>query len=169
LKNQYCVLTDNNFLIQTFTPNCVEALGLNSKIINSNYDITSFIKQFNEDLQTIITNTNKDFSAFDASELRSKDDSFKDVNSSNHLNDKSFEYKLKLKRNLLKQKYSHRRKIIWNFGRDNQNTNLQSEIGKTQISLFAPQASKFRSSFDLGNKKKYQRTFFLEVKQITIL
>ena len=80
MKNQYCVLTDKNFIIQTFTPNCVEALGLNSKIINSNYDITSFIRQFNDDLQTIITNTNKELSAFDISEIKSKDDSLKDVN-----------------------------------------------------------------------------------------
>ena len=161
---QYCVLTDNNFIIQTFTPNCVEALGLNSKIINSNYDITSFIKQFNEDLQTIITNTNKEFSAFDVSELKSKDDSIKDVNSSSRLNDKSFEHKLKLKRKLMKLKYSHRRKIIWNISRDNQN--MQSEIGKSQISLFAPQTSKFASTIDLGKKKSFQRTFFMEVKQI---
>jgi len=168
LKNQCCVLTDKNFIIQTFTPNCVETLGLNSKIINSNYDITSFIKQFNDDLQTIITNTNKEFSAFDISELKSKDDSLKDVNSSSHINDKSYEHKLKLKRKLMKLKYSHRRKIIWNIGRDNQNLNLQSEIGRTQISLFAPQASKFRSSIDLGYKKNFQKTFYMEVKQITM-
>jgi len=166
LKNQCCVLTDKNFIIQTFTPNCVEALGLNSKIINSNYDITSFIKQFNDDLQTIITNTNKEFSVYDISEIKSKDDSLKDVNSSSHLNDKSFEHKLKLKRKLMKLKYSHRRKIVWNIGRDNQNINLQSELGKTQTSLFAPQASKFRSSLDLGKKKNFQKNFYMEVKQI---
>ena len=168
MKNQYCVLTDKNFIIQTFTSNCVEALGLNSKIINSNYDITSFIRQFNDDLQTIITNTNKELSAFDISEIKSKDDSLKDVNSSSHLNDKSLEHKLKLKRKLMKIKYSHRRKIFWNINRDNPNIKLQSEIGKSQISLFAPQASKLRSSLDLGNKKNLQRPFYMEVKQITM-
>jgi hypothetical protein len=168
MKNQYCVLTDKNFIIQTFTSNCVEALGLNSKIINSNYDITSFIRQFNDDLQTIITNTNKELSAFDISEIKSKDDSLKDVNSSSRLNDKSFEHKLKLKRKLMKLKYSHRRIIIWNFGHDNLNINLQSEIDKTQISLFAPQSSKLRSSIDLGKKKIFQRKLYMEVKQITM-
>ena len=33
-KNEIaCVLTDNNLIIQTFTANCVELLGLNSNII----------------------------------------------------------------------------------------------------------------------------------------
>jgi hypothetical protein len=70
--------------------------------------------------------------------MRSKDVSLKYVNSSSNLNGKSFENKLKLKRNLMKLKYSHRRKIGWNINHDNGNINLQSEIGETQISLFVP-------------------------------
>ena len=30
----YCVLTDRNFIIQIFTPNCCDFLGLNSNVIN---------------------------------------------------------------------------------------------------------------------------------------
>jgi hypothetical protein len=45
------------------------------------------------------------------------------------------ENKLKLKRNLMKLKYSHKRKIVWNINHDNRNINLQSEIGETQIIL----------------------------------
>ena len=48
-KPPCCVLTDRNFIIQTFTPNCCELLGFNSNMINSNFEITSFILQFNED------------------------------------------------------------------------------------------------------------------------
>jgi len=45
-----CVLTDNNFIIQTFASNPVKILELDSKMINSNYDITNFIIQFNDEL-----------------------------------------------------------------------------------------------------------------------
>ena len=45
-----CILTDKNFIIQTFTTDCCRALGLNSNAINSTLDITSCIIQFNEDI-----------------------------------------------------------------------------------------------------------------------
>ena len=45
-----CILTDKNFIIQTFTTDCCKTLGLNSNAINSNFEITSCIVQFNEDI-----------------------------------------------------------------------------------------------------------------------
>ena len=45
-----CVLTDKNFIIQSFTADCCDALGLNTNLINSNFEITSCIVQFNEDI-----------------------------------------------------------------------------------------------------------------------
>ena len=45
-----CVLTDRNFIIQLFTADCCEALGFNSNVINSNFEITSCILQFNDDV-----------------------------------------------------------------------------------------------------------------------
>ena len=60
----YCVLTDSNFIIQSFTPNCCDLLGLNSNAINSHYEITSYIMQFNNDilnhLEEKIYNNNED-------------------------------------------------------------------------------------------------------------
>ena len=44
-----CVLTDENFLIQSFTSNSIYHLGLNYNHINSNYEIINNIKQFQED------------------------------------------------------------------------------------------------------------------------
>ena len=46
----FCILTDKNFIIQTFTTDCCKALGLNSNAINSTFEITSCIVQFNEDI-----------------------------------------------------------------------------------------------------------------------
>ena len=53
-----CVLTDKNFIVQTFTADCCEILGFNSNIINSNFEITSCILQFNEDLKNFQENSN---------------------------------------------------------------------------------------------------------------
>ena len=45
-----CVLTDKNFIIQTFTADCCDILGFNSNVINSNFEITSCISQFSDDI-----------------------------------------------------------------------------------------------------------------------
>ena len=43
------VLTDKNLIIRNFTPNAPKLLFLHSSAINSNLDISNFIKEFNED------------------------------------------------------------------------------------------------------------------------
>ena len=53
-----CVLTDKNFIVQTFTADCCEILGFNSNIINSNFEITSCILQFNEEVNNFQENSN---------------------------------------------------------------------------------------------------------------
>jgi len=45
-----CVLTDKNFIIQSFTADCCDTLGLSTNLINSNFEITSCIVQFNDDV-----------------------------------------------------------------------------------------------------------------------
>ena len=51
-------MTDNNFSVQTFTADCFELLRFNSNIINSNFEITSCILQFNEDVKNFQENSN---------------------------------------------------------------------------------------------------------------
>ena len=49
-KNNPCyVMTNNNFIIQHFSANCVKHLGLNSAVINNTTDISVFIKEFSEE------------------------------------------------------------------------------------------------------------------------
>ena len=157
-----CVLTDNNLIIQTFTSNCVEKLGLNSNIINSNYDITSFIKNFNDELQSIRTISNKELSEFEASGMKSNDNSFKDINNNNNKNDKSYE-KLKLKRKTLKLKYNCQRIITWKIN-NNKNSEYKSDLEKKQMSsLFSPNINK-KQTYDINeNNNKLQTKFLLEV------
>ena len=52
-----CVLTDKNFIVQTFTADCCDLLGFNSSVINSNFEITSCILQFNEDVKNFQENS----------------------------------------------------------------------------------------------------------------
>lgn len=43
------IMTNNYFIIQNFSGNSIKFLGLNSSIINSTTDITTFIKEFHEE------------------------------------------------------------------------------------------------------------------------
>ena len=52
-----CVLTDKNFIVQTFTADCCDLLGFNSSVVNSNFEITSCIVQFNEDVKNFQENS----------------------------------------------------------------------------------------------------------------
>ena len=48
--HKFCqILTDCNLIIQFFTANCINLLGLHPKMINSNIDILTFIKEINEE------------------------------------------------------------------------------------------------------------------------
>ena len=157
----YYVLTDNNLIIQTFTSNCVEKLGLNSNIINSNYDITSFIKHFNDELQSIKTISNKELSEFEASGVKSNDNSFKDINNNNK-NVKSYE-RLKLKRKTLKLKYNIPRIIKWKIN-NNKNSENKSDFEKNQISsLFSPNICR-KSTYDINEgNNNLQNKFLMEI------
>ena len=161
-KNQICcVLTDNNFIIQTFTPNCVEILGLDSKMINSNYDITNFIVQFNEELQSLVSTSNKEVSIHEASEIISNENSSRDLIVVGDM-DKSFEMKLKKKKKLLKLKYSHQRKIIWNI---NNNVNSIITSKKQDMAKILSQFSGIGKKMNGENNKK---KLILEVKDVII-
>ena len=46
---RFCILTDQNLIIQNFTPNCLEYLKLKAEYINSNINIVNYIKQFQDD------------------------------------------------------------------------------------------------------------------------
>ena len=164
-RNQSCcVLTDTNFIIQTFTSNSIEILGLDSKMINSNYDITNFIVQFNDELQNFMSTSNKEVSLHEASEIISNENSVRDlIVIGDNLNDKSFEYKLKKKKKLLKLKYSHQRKITWKV---NIHNNMSINNSKQQENpKILSQFSGFKKKGVEDNSKK---KFFLEIKEVIL-
>ena len=151
-----CVLTDNNFIIQTFTANSVEILGLDSKMINSNYDITNFIIQFNDELQTLVSSSNKEASLHEASEVN--EHSIRDlIIIGDNMNDKSFEAIIRQKKKLLKLKYSHQRKILWKVNISN-NNNFSSSNNKKHFSGIS------QKKVNGDSKKK----FLMEVKEAKV-
>ena len=160
-----CVLTDNNFIIQTFTSNCVEILELDSKMINSNYDITNFIVQFNDELLSLISASGKDISLHEASEIVSNENSIRDtiVPGDNSI-EKSFEYKLKKKKKLLKLKYSHQRKITWKINNTGyNNSDKKTEAGKISTKLSGLNIGLKKGMADMSKKK-----FIMEVKEARV-
>lgn len=81
-----CVLTDKNFIIQSFTADCCDTLGLDTNLINSNFEITSCIVQFNEDVLNNLRehHNHKGLNStfmFENSEILSNN-----INTNNHIN-----------------------------------------------------------------------------------
>ena len=147
-NNSKCVvLTDENFLIQTFTPNSLEMLNLNYSDINSNFNIINYIKQFQEDYLTAINSigTSK-YSHINKSEIFSEDKS----------DFKTNKYSIpplvrkKIKNDLFSRKYSKKCKITW---RINYDTNISfSRIQKRNVS------SKILSDYSKSNIFRQTKT-----------
>jgi hypothetical protein len=55
---KFCVLTDNNLIIKSFSPNCLEHLNLQYSCINSDNSIINNIKEFFEDYLLAVNNAN---------------------------------------------------------------------------------------------------------------
>ena len=141
-ENICCILTDLNLKIKTFTSNCVDALKLNSNIINSNYDITYFIKQLNEDLHTNFTltnNINNNNLEIESSDIITNGENIylklNDNSSNKNCNsiiNKSVENKLKNKKKLIKSKFFCPRKITWIIENKDKASILNSEKLKSK-------------------------------------
>ena len=121
LDEYICILTDTKFIIQSFTPNSIEFLGINSNLINSNYNITKYIKEFQEEIYSYSLQSNADYN-FELSEIISK--SFcSDIYASTvtRRNDDEPQNKIPLEkqisffRNLIKNKYEKPQIITWRF------------------------------------------------------
>ena len=171
-ENICCILTDNNFKIKTFSSNCVDVLKLNSNIINSNYEITSFIKQLNEELNNNLTLTNKEYIDFEISDIINDENAILRLNengSNKNLNinsiiNKSIENKLKNKRKIIKTKYLCPRKITWKIENKDKASVLYSEKIKSKtLSLLLSD----NNNTENGNNK-YEKNFSMLVKEAYI-
>ena len=82
-----CVLTDDNFIIQSFTANSINILKMNYNNINSKCDIVTYIKEFNDEYLTDINTAN----LFNSTQLF--------TNERSSMTDSSFITQKKLKKN----------------------------------------------------------------------
>ncbi len=53
----YFLLTNHKLIIESFTSNCLDHLGLNNQVINGNNEITLFIKELNEEILSKLINS----------------------------------------------------------------------------------------------------------------
>ena len=170
------VLTDSNFNIQIFTPNCQELLGLSSYAINSNIDITSYIVEFGEELNKIIYDKNPEHKK-DANLINYMENFKKNQNNTlktNIIQNNIYSEKiLSHKKYIAEKKFSEARLINWKIyelfksivGNQNKNLNQyetfrsQNEIQNTHI-LF--------NNKNIFYGKEKQRKLLLVVKKADI-
>ena len=162
-SNICCVLTNNNLIIQTFTSNCVDILKFNSNIINSNYEIISFIKQFDEEFQinNNIDSTNSSDRANNNENNKSKGSEIKI-----DLNKNSLE-KLKNYKLILKTKFHNQRKIIWrNEIFDKESILYIDKIKSRNLSLISHDNNNYEDK--TNNNNIYEQKFLMMVREICI-
>ena len=154
--NICCILTDNNLKIQTFTSNCLELLKLSSNIINSNNNISCFIKELNNDILT-----NKD----DLVNKENENDDKINVNESNKITNNSnlsnnFDLKkIKDIKKLLKTKFSYPNQITWIKETSNQLSIIYKTKRKSNKSFL------FNSDIFYNNN---ENNFIMQVREACI-
>ena len=173
---KYCmILTDMNFIIQTFTSNCQEHLGLDTHYMNSNIDITLFISEFNEAVFNIIAEERKkinDKSEKNDYNLIAIEDSQKNSNRSKRrsntglgkFEDISPEKKLIYKRLIAEKNYSESKLVTWKsdvleyYMRKNKKGNIEGSIIITQEDK--------NSILALNNEEGNEKIFLLIIKKV---
>ena len=118
-----CVLTDNHFIIQTFTPNAFDFLGLNTNDIDSGLNITNCISQFGNDF---LNNLNDKENTGENEAFNYSSDYYETVNKSLY-NAKTIKSEKILKRELTKMEYATPHVISWRYNH-NKNKNTKDNV-----------------------------------------
>ena len=115
-----CVLTDTNFLIQSFTLNCIYHLNLNYNHINGNYEIINNIKQFQEDylIDINMSHLSKNTSIKESSLMTNKKIKKAFIAST---------FVKSIKTDILNKNYSKKCKITWIIDKNDNNNNSKNE------------------------------------------
>ena len=174
LDGRCCVLTNENFLIHSFTANSIEQLGLSYKFIKSKNSIIPYIKQFYEDYLNSINdiNYNLNYHPNIQNDILSIENSIK---TGKKISGKIMtnEDKQKIKIDLINRKYSKKNQIIWRINRlvnTNKTTNDQDDnlydIRHSKINTYG-------TEYTLGcikdnNEKQIEKEFLMEVKKAII-
>ena len=158
------ILTDENFYIQTFTPNCVNYLKINDSYINANYNIINYIKQLKNEYLKKINEVIKVYSL----NTTIKNYSFQENNDSQNnkviYDSISYLEKKKLKKDLIENYSTDQHKISWKIY-------LNNSISKfNEDSIFKHSLINNRENniYFSNNKNFYEEDFILEIQKIII-
>jgi len=168
LDSRCVVLTNEDFLIHSFTANSVEQLGLSYRFIKSNNSIIPYIKQFHDDyinsIKEIHLNSNykTEINSVESSRLSDRKINFKAI---------TYELKQKIKEDLINKNYYNKKcKITWRINKIiNSNKNKLNERDSicSRISYQGRSSHAFSSIYKL-NEEEYEKEFIMEIKKAII-
>ena len=175
LDNRYCVLTNESFLIHSFTANCVEQLGLSYRYIKSNNSIIPCIKQFYEDYLNFINDDNYIFnSQCKDQDMISNDDSSRLWDRNTSQKNLSFREKQNIKKELINKKYNKKCQITWSINKILEpNEKTKTENNNSDYESKCSRISHRGSGYNFAqkkspNEKNYERELLMEIKKIVI-
>ena len=149
-----CVLTDRHFIIQTFTPNAFDFLGLNSSDIDSGLNITTCIPQFGNDIFNNINDTIENEYYNYSSEINFE------ITSKSFYNANTIKSEKKLKRDLTKKEFSKPQLISWRYNHYYNNKN-------NVIKLYS-RLSSDRFEIKRSNGSNFDKKLMLQIKESKI-
>ena len=152
------VLTDKNFRIQTFSSNCLEQLGLNTKSMNSNIDITLFIPEFNEAVENLIKEKRRKLTDREDKNIMNLEDSYKNVLSSEVKQNVGInvDNRIIYKRYIAEKNYSESKLVSWRTDMlENYLANNKSNIEITDINYKNKRLSIFAPIVDKNKEKLF--------------
>ena len=170
-----CVLTNENFLIHSFTANCIEKLGFSYSFIKSSYSIIPYIKQFYEDYLCSINdiNFNLNYHPNTQNDLLSLENSTKRTGKKIYGKTISNEERQKIKIDLINRKYSKKNQIIWKINRVINTDKTANDCDDNANEFMQSKISAFGTGYTFGcikdgSEKQIEREFLMEVKKAII-
>ena len=155
-NERYCILTNDNFIIYSFTPNSVENLNLNYKYTKGNNSIVPFIKELYEDYLSLINNIDKK-NYRNSKVNESNEEASSTISEVNFdLENTPSEIKRKIKKELAEKKYNKKCQITWRFIEKIKVNNKNKTNTRLQFSRCS-EASAYNSHINLYDIKSNHR------------
>ena len=164
-KLKCIILTDDDFHIKSFTPNCINHLMLSDFHINSNYNIINYIKQLKNEYQNKINEVNKGISLNSSMKNYSSRDKSERKNNYKVTFEKNITYsqKKKIKKELI-ENYLKEKEITWkiNINKNYKQLNEENNFNHSLINF------KDNSILWKNDENVLEMGLIMHIKRITI-
>ena len=143
-----CILTNENLLINYFTPNSIEQLGLSYRYMKSNNSIIPFIKQLYEDYLNIINDLSHNNNIIPNPKENNGMESLEEISKLSEAkvytnNNICYEVKKKIKDNLVNKKNNKKCQITWRINqkiyKNENNNSLKNGENINETAVNAPE------------------------------